>query len=436
MSNPLERFNYLAPETLAEPFEFYALARAQAPVFRVVRGGGRPDLYVVTSMALVAEISQNDALFGSNIGHLLVERIGGNPAVDAILRTGMNKPALLLTSDGAQHKRYRSLVNNVFTSARVNKWGPVIERISDELIDSFIEEGHCDFVNQFAIRLPTYVIADILGFERSMFDRVTLWSDAVIRFVSQINSPDEEVAAAHLKVEFEHFLLDHLKICRANPGDDLVSALIEARVEGEEPLTDEEIGPLMLELSVAGNETTRNTLMNGLAQLLKHPNQIRKLLQDPALIPNAVEEILRHEGPATSLWRVANQETVLAGVKIPKGAAILLRFDSANRDEKQFENPEAFDIQRKNANRHVAFGAPSIHRCLGQMLARKELTIAFSRLLGRLKDLKIDEATSDTRYWAGLLHRGIRSLHLDFTPGGRVAAGAHGEAKIAMQKRQ
>jgi cytochrome P450 len=430
-----DQFNYLDTSTLSAPFEFYRSARRESPVFRVSRAGSRPDLYLITSYALIREVTQNPELFSSQFGHLLFERIGGNAQADAILKGGMKTQAgLLLVADGAQHKRYRALVNSVFTGVRVNKWSPVIERIADELIDSFIEHGECDFVQQFAIRLPTYVIADILGFDRTVYDRVTVWSDAIIRYVSQIHSPDEEIGAARLMVEFDHYLMDQIKQRRALPGEDLVSALIQSSVEGEPALTDDEIGPLIREIAVAGNETTRNTLMSGLTRLLKNPAQLQALIQDPALMPNAVEEILRYEVPASSMWRVATADTELAGVKIPKGAAILMRFDSANRDEAQFEDPEAFDIRRRNANTQISFGAPGIHRCLGQMLARKELTLAFQKLLQRLKNLRIVESKSDLAYWPGLMHRGIGALFLTFDPGERTAMGSHDEARIRMQR--
>jgi cytochrome P450 len=433
MNKSLEQFDYLNPSTLADPFEFYQIARKQSPVFKVSRSEGRADIYLVTTYALIREVTQNTETFCSNFPHLLFERTGSSPEVDAILAGGMKtKAGLLLIADGLKHKRYRTLVNSVFTGIRVNKWSPVIERIVDELIDSFIESGECDFVQQFAIRLPTYVIADILGFDRSMYDQVTIWSDAIIRLVSQMDSPAEEVGAARLMIEFEDFIINQIKQRRTEPRDDLISALIQVRVEGEPPLSDDEIGPLIKEIAVAGNETTRNTLMSGLVRLIRNPAQMEALAKDPSLLSNAVEEILRYEVPASSMWRVTTVTTELAGVKIPKGAAVLLRYDSGNRDEAQFEDPEAFDIRRKNANSQISFGAPGIHRCLGQMLARKELVIAFQQLLGRLKGLCIVAEKSDITYWPGLLHRGIGSLHLVFERAERVATGKHDEVRIAL----
>jgi cytochrome P450 len=153
--------------------------------------------------------------------------------------------------------------------------------------------------------------------------------------------------------------------------------------------------------------------MSGLAQLLRHPEQMAALREDPSLVANAVEEILRYETPATSMWRIASRDTELGGVPIPQGAELLLRYDAANRDPARFADPDAFDIRRKNARTHFAFGAPGVHRCLGQMLARKELAIALPRLLARLRNIHVI-GDSDTAYWPGLLHRGIGSLHIGF----------------------
>jgi cytochrome P450 len=189
-----------------------------------------------------------------------------------------------------------------------------------------------------------------------------------------------------------------------------------------EPLTDAEIAPITFEIAVAGNETTRNTLMSGIVRLINHPDQMQALKDDPSLAANAVEELLRYETPATSMWRVATRDAVLGDVTIPQGSEVLLRFDAGNRDPARFEDPDRFDIRRKNARMHLAFGAPGVHRCLGQMLARKEMVIAFPRLLNRLHNLRIVAEGSDINYWPGLLHRGIGAVRIAFDPGQRISA--------------
>jgi cytochrome P450 len=356
------------------------------------------------------------------MGHLLMGA-GGIPEVGEILAQNWIEPALLLISDDPNHKRYRALVNAVFAMGRIANMAPTIERIVDDLIDNFIERGEVDFVNDFAVLLPTYVVADILGLPRDKYALVRHWSDALIRIVSRMGSREQQIEAANDIQAFRRFILDTIQARRQTPADDLMSYLIAVRLDGLTPLTDAEIAPLSFEISVAGNETTRNTLMSGIVRLLKNPDQLAALRADPSLINNAVEELLRFETPATSMWRIARQDTTLGGVSIPAGATLLLRYDAGNRDETMFDSPDSFDILRKNARRHQSFGGAGMHRCLGQMLARKELQIALPRLLQRLENLHIIEQGSDTAYWPGLLHRGITALRLGFAPGARRSAG-------------
>jgi cytochrome P450 len=406
------------PALLSTPFPFYAQQRASAPV-ALVQGPGGQRFYIVTSYALIEDASKRAADFSSEMGHLLMAGGDAAPEVAAILAQDWIDPARLLISDDPDHKRYRAIVNSVFAQGRIVNMAPTIQRIADELIDDFIEAGECDFVNQFAVLFPTYIVADILGLPRDKYALVRQWSDGIIRIVSRMGTPEEEIEAAKMVLDFRRFIKSMIQSRRVKPEDDLISLLIAARVEGMQPLSDVEIAPSAFEIAVAGNETTRNTLMSGIVQLLRHPDQMQALIDDPALTPGAVEELLRYETPATSMWRVATADTSLGGTAIPKGAALLLRYDAGNRDPAKFEMPDVFDIRRKNAHQHVAFGGFGVHRCLGQMLARKELAIGFNTLLARLKNLRVLDG-SDTAYWPGLMHRGISSVRLGFDPGPRV----------------
>jgi cytochrome P450 len=414
-----ELIDFCHPDLLAEPHDFYAKIRPETPVLKV-RGNDGKSFYIVTSYQLISEVTRRVDDFSNQMAHLLFAGGAAPEQVVRVLEQDAFKQQSLLVTDDPAHKRSRALVNAAFAQGRVANLAPTIDRLVDDLIDDFIETGECDFVNQFAVLLPTYVIADILGLERQDYHLVRTWSDAAIGIISRMGTVEQELANAELVLAFRRFILRSIALRRQAPTDDLISTLITARVDGVDPLQDDEIAPITLEIAVAGNETTRNTLMSGIVQLLAHPDQLRTLIDDPSLASNAVEEILRYETPATSMWRIAARDTQLGGVPIEKGAEILLRFDAANRDPQMFENPDTFDLRRKNALRHVAFGAPGIHRCLGQMLARKELEIALPKLLKRLVDLEIIADRSETAYWPGLLHRGVGSLHLRFRPGTRL----------------
>jgi cytochrome P450 len=412
MADVISAQDFADPAILSDPHDFLATLRTSQPVC-AVRDPRGSTIYLVTSAALVDEATKRADDFSSRFGHLTVSSDAANQEAMSILAGETGMSGLLLISDDPEHKRYRALVNQVFAQGRVAHLQPVIERIVDDLIDGMLAKGEADFVNDFAVLLPTYVIADVLGLGRQDWHLVRQWSDSVIRIVSRMGTPEEEVAAAHDAVAFFRYIRERIKERREAPSDDLISNLVNVRLDGMEPLTDDEAASLTFEISVAGNETTRNTLMSGLAQLLRHPDQLEALRDDPTLIANAIEELLRYETPATSMWRIAVRDTKLGDFSIPKGAELLLRYDAANRDPAKFEDPDAFDIRRKNARTHVAFGAPGIHRCLGQMLARKELAIAIPRLLSRLHNIRI-AGDSDTAYWPGLLHRGIGSLHIAF----------------------
>jgi cytochrome P450 len=419
MSDLMTAETFYDRDVLANPFDTMAALRRTEPVARTVDPAGR-EIYVVTDLGIIEQVARQTDDFSNDFGHLFV---AGNehPEVAAILAQEPMRPTLLLGSDDPDHKRYRALVNAVFATGRVSRLAPVIETLVDDLIDQFIERGHCNFVDEFAVLLPTYIIADILGLPRDKYNKVKEWSDGVITVVGRTGTRDDEIHAAHQIVEFRRFLRDTIAARRLAPQDDLLSNLVTVQLDGVSPLDDEEAAALAFETGVAGNETTRNTLMSGLVQLIRHPEQMQALRDDPSLITNAVEEILRYETPAAAMWRIARHDMVLGGTRLPAGATLLLRYDGGNRDPARFEAPDSFDIRRRNAHMHISFGAPSVHRCLGQMLARKELAVAFRQLLARLKNIRIADP-SDTHYQPSLLFHTIGSLWLTFDPGPRIGA--------------
>jgi len=293
-----------------------------------------------------------------------------------------------------------------------------MKTIVHELIDGFIERGECDFIREFTTPLPVYVIADQLGVPREEVRDFKKWSDSFARRLSQMATPPEQVEDAENIVAFQFYFAEMCDRRRKEPRDDMITDLVNTQIKcpdsGEtRPLNMEELQSLLQQLMVAGNETTTSAITGGMVSLIQNPHQMRHLQDHPEHIANAVEEILRMETPSSGLWRVVKKDVEIHGVKIPEGSLLMLRYHAANRDREMFERPNDLDIARENADDHIAFGQ-GIHFCPGALLARKEMNVAFTALLSRLTNIRIDEAKSDLSYWPNIVLRGMKELHLTF----------------------
>jgi cytochrome P450 len=255
----------------------------------------------------------------------------------------------------------------------------------------------------------------MLGIDRALVPEIKRWTDAILRRVGQQETGEAETATMREIAEFHDFVRTEFALRRAEPRDDLITEILNVRVDGSAPLTDREALLFVQELCVAGNETTRNTLIGGLGILLKTPGAIEALRRDRNLIPAAVEEILRLFSPVAGTWRIATQATTLGGVEIPEGAVVMVRMESANRDPAQFPNPDLLDLTRRNRNTHLTFSF-GVHYCLGNMLARRELVIALEKILELMPDLQMVEETSDLGRPPSVMLRGNNALHVRFTP--------------------
>jgi cytochrome P450 len=410
MNKPLDQVNFFDPELLEDPFDFYQAAIAEQPVFHLPGS----DIHLVLAYDLVMEATGRVEDFSNDFGALLSGRRAEDPELKAVLDRGWPQRDTLLTADPPAHTRFRKLVSLAFSMKRVDSMEPYIRSIVTELIDGFAAKRECEFVRDFAVPLPVAVIAEQIGMSRADTPTVKRWSDAFADRLGGMISRERELECAREVVEFQHFMKGKLDERRARPADDLLSDLVNARVEDERPLDDAELLSILQQLMVAGNETTTSTLAGGLLLLIRNPAQLAKVRADPSLIPNMVEEMLRLESPTAGLWRVVRRDTELGGVRLAAGSMLMLRFAAANRDPSKFEAPDAFDVARRNANRHLAFGR-GIHMCIGNMLARKELTVAFGELLRRLDDIRLDEG-NDLRHVPNMLLRGLSRLAIRFEP--------------------
>jgi cytochrome P450 len=409
--------NFLTRESLESPYGVYRETRNNGPIFRTLDPKGR-EVLVVTSYPLVKEVFGRPQDFSNLLGPFLTEGTA-NAEADAILDqspTGRRLAlTLLLILDDPEHKRLRSIVKTVFTPKRIAELTLGIEQIVHDLVNNFASKGEVDFLHDFAALLPIHVILDVLGVDRNMAREAQQWSDAILVRVSHLGTHEEEVEAAKLILEMHQFMYEAIQSRRSTPKNDLITDIVTAQLDDGAPLTDDQIIPLLGELLIAGNETTRNSLIGGMTLFLRNPDQLLALKEDRSLVQNAVEEVLRLFSPKSGMWRIAARDSLLGDISIKKGAILMVRMDSANRDDAQFPHGESFDIRRPNARTHLAFGF-GVHSCLGNLLARKELQVAFPILFDRLKSPRIDEDRSDLGRHASVLMHALNALFIRFQP--------------------
>lgn len=410
MNKQIEPANFFSAETLTDPFDYYRQMHEEGVE---IRHFPEMNTFVVFSYDLCAEATGRTEEFSNNFGSIMAVE---DAEIEAILADGWDNPATLLTADHPVHTRNRKLVNLAFSAPRVNAIEAEMRSKAIELIEDLAKKRECNFVEEFAVPLPVAMIALQIGLDNDP-KQVKYWSDAAVDRFSQMVDRERLIECTHSFVAYQKYMKAKIDDRRANGGDDLLTDLVEARVEGEAPLTDEEIMSIMQQFMVAGNETTTSTIAGCLLQLIRNPEQMEKAKaaaggRDPKLLQNMVEESLRYESPSAGMWRVVERDATLGGVDIPKGAMLQLRYAAANRDPKKFEDPDKFDIERKNARMHIAFGKGP-HMCVGNMLSRKEIFVAFDELLVRLDNFKLSDEDA-IAVLPNILLRGVTKLPISY----------------------
>lgn len=401
------------PTTLVDPFEFYEEQRAKSPVFLDEATG----TYVILDYDLIAEAVGRLDDFSNQFD---VRLSGGEDAgkleqdeeLQAIIDQGWPGVSTLLTADQPRHTSFRKLVNSAFAMPKVNKLEDSIREMSNNLIDGFVDQGHCEFVQDYAIPMPVKTIAGQLGLDRADAETIKRWTVAFVDRLSGMMTRERQLEAEREVVEFQLALKANMDDRRKEAREDILSDLVNAKLDGERPLDDAESLSIVQQLMVAGNETTTSALAEGLRLFASNPEQYKKIQADPSLIPNAVEEVLRMSSGSSGIWRVMHRDAEIGGVMLPEGAMVMLRYHAANRDPKKFENPNSFQVDRKNARTHMAFGK-GIHMCVGNMLSRKEMAVSFEQIAKRIDNLAIAEG-AELVYPPNMMLRGLTALPLTF----------------------
>jgi cytochrome P450 len=316
---------------------------------------------------------------------------------------------MMLNMDPPRHDRFKLLVSKGFTPKSAAALAPRVEALAKDIVDDVIERGECDLVTDLCGRLPSALIAELLGIPRAdgerLYDLTEIMHDAVTSVEAKMAAIGEMLGYAASVAQAK----------RANPGDDIASILVEAEVDGER-LTDDEFQWFTLLLVNAGGDTTRNLLAAGVELLFQHPDQHARLMADlETLLPSTVEEMLRFVSPVVNFRRTTTADTTIRGVDIPAGDKVVIFYGAANRDADVFANPDVFDIGR-SPNPHQAFGGGGPHLCLGLHLARLESVALLRQMLTRLPDM---HRAGPTERLESSFIAGIRHLPVAFTPGTR-----------------
>ena len=354
------------PAVIADPFPYYRLLQRDAPVYEVEKYG----FFVLSRYDDVVAAAQDWEHFSTTWGP-------GPQRVEAPV-------ASILQSDPPQHTRLRSIISKAFTPRAVAACEPLVDTYAHECVDTILEQGKADLIDEYAIPIPVVVIAELLGVPREDRALFRKWSDDIVAAIGG------KVDPRNSQREFNAYFSDVVEARQKEPRDDVISKLLRPNAKGE-MLDTPEVISFCLSLLVAGNETTTGLIGNLFFELAKRPEAWRRLREDPSLVASAVEESLRFDAPNQGLFRHTVKDVELHGVKIPEGRKVLLLFGAAGRDPDHFEKPDEVDIAR-SPNRHIAFGA-GIHHCLGASLGRLEASTALRIATERIAEIRLLDET-------------------------------------------
>jgi cytochrome P450 len=399
----------LEPEIQESPWAYYRACHAQAPV----HFSAPLDAWIVTRHRDVQHVLDHPEIWANDLLVKAGFSMFQHAQARQILESNGWPRDTRLQSDPPIHRDYRALVAGAFTAGRVRSLGPFIAALAADLANEMARAPECDFIERFAARLPIGVITRLLGLPAEDAPKIKRWSDAWVEPLSGVIALEREIEVARLGVELQQYLAEWMERKRREPGEDVLTTLASACFPDGRPLPMAEKMGIAEHLIVGGHETVTSALASGLWLLIEHPEIERALRSDRSLLRNFVEEALRLESPSQGFFRYAENEGTVAGVEIPRGAMVHVRFAAANRDPEQFPEPDVLDLRRKNAGSHMAFSQGE-HHCVGAPLARLELTTAFGVLLDRFERFALVPGAT-LRHLPGIALRTLAALPIRYS---------------------
>lgn len=402
--------SFMDPEVQVCPFRAYREVREQGPVYIDPQMGW----YIVTDYDLVKKLSADTDNLSSFTGMLMAKRKSSVQAkLDEIYRNeGFMPVPVLVVSDPPDHRFYRSFVEKAFTPARLKQMEDYLESIVEEMIGKVIDKEEVEFNREIAVLVPLTIIADQLGLERTDLPKLKFWTDAVMENQDQSISEERQIELAKIICELHRYAAAKVEEYRQNPRECLLSDLANGEVDGRR-LTMQEIAALIEQLLTGGNDTSTSAMTSAMLRLVEQPELQEKLRDDPERIPKFIEEVLRLDAPVQGLFREAKRDIDIAGVEVPRGSVVVLKWGAANRDPDQFPEPDRIDLERPNLKRHMTFGFGP-HSCVGNQLVRAEMRILFTKLLARIKNIRLSRGEESVKRAPHFFFYGPRELYIAF----------------------
>jgi cytochrome P450 len=412
VESPTREFDLFLPLRsrggLENPFAIYALLRTVRPVMKMpIEGYDGPGVWFLTRYEDVNTVLRDPRFSADRLRAPIVR--DNIERLPVFMQQAAQGTRSMLNTDPPDHTRVRKLVNKAFTPRRIEGLRRHIETIVDELLAPVLQSGRMDVIGALAAPLPAIVIAELLGVPPEDHRQFKAWASEIVASLGQPTIGERRGTALPAMQSLFGYLSDIIAARRTEPRDDLISAMVLAQEEND-ALSDSELLATSNLLLIAGHETTTNLIGNGLLALLREPDELERLRNDMTLLPTAIEELLRYDGPVQATVRVAKEDVELGGHHIDEGSLLLVGIGAANHDPEVFEQPERLDIGR-DPNPHLAFGL-GVHFCLGAPLARLEGAIALRALLERFPRLAL--ATEAPEYRSNPVLRGLVSLPVTF----------------------